>query len=195
VDDNGTANIPSAQTYNINGAAHTHGVTTGGTGVTACAKGDIIVGSGSNTASAVNVGTNNYLLIADSAQGNGVRWATDDVAIEFVIDGGGSAIATGSKGFLEVPFACTIIRVTTLAQPASSSIVVDIKKSTYANFPSTSSICASAKPTISSAQRAQDSTLTGWTTAIAAGDILEFNVDSATTVTNATVALKVTKTR
>jgi len=42
--------------------------------------------------------------------------------------------------------------------------------------------------------KSQDSTLTGWTTAIAAGDCLMFNVDSITTCTWVTLSLKVTKT-
>lgn len=112
--------------------------------------------------------------------------------ITFVIDGGGSAITAGVKGYLEIPFACTITQVTMLADQ-SGSIVVDIWKDTYANFPplDADSITAAAVPTISSAVKSQDTTLTGWTTAIAAGDILAFNVDSATTVTRVTISLKV----
>ncbi len=114
--------------------------------------------------------------------------------IAFIIDGGGSAITTGQKGHLEIPFACTIQRVTMLADQ-TGSIVVDIWKDTYANFPPTvaDSICGAAKPTISSAQKSQDSTLTGWTKSIAAGDILAFNVDSCTTITRVTISLKVAK--
>uniref|UniRef100_A0A6M3M283 Putative structural protein n=1 Tax=viral metagenome TaxID=1070528 RepID=A0A6M3M283_9ZZZZ len=114
--------------------------------------------------------------------------------ITFIIDGGGSAITTGEKGHLEIPFACTIQRVTMEADQ-SGSIVVDIWKDTYANFPPTNaeSITASAPPTITSAQKSQDATLTGWTTAIAAGDILAFNVDSITTITRVTISLKVAK--
>lgn len=121
---------------------------------------------------------------------------SDDVgAITIIIDGGGSAITTGEKGHLEIPFACTISRATLLADQ-SGSIVIDIWKDSYANFPPTDadSITASAPPTISSAQKSQDSTLSGWTTSITAGDILAFNVDSCTTITRATLSLKVTKT-
>jgi len=84
----------------------------------------------------------------------------------------------------------------TLLADVSGSIVIDIWKDTYANFPPTvaDTITASAKPTLASAQKAQDSTLTGWTTTIAAGDILAFNVDSITTVTRVTLSLKVRKT-
>jgi len=113
-------------------------------------------------------------------------------SLTFVIDGGGSAITTGQKGHLEIPFACTIKQVTMLADQ-SGSIVVDIWKDTYANFPPTDadSITASAPPTISSAQKSQDSTLTGWTKSISSGDILAFNVDSCSTITRVTISLKV----
>jgi hypothetical protein len=118
-----------------------------------------------------------------------------DVAIPFIIDGGGSVITTGQKGHIEVPFACTINRVTLLADVAGA-IVVDIWKTTYAGFPPAdgNSITASAVPTISATnQKSQDSTLTGWTTSISAGDVLAYNVDSATTITRLAVVLRVTR--
>jgi hypothetical protein len=120
-----------------------------------------------------------------------IKYAT----ITYVIDGGGSTITTGFKGFLEVPFGCTINRVTALADQ-SGSIVVDIWKDTYANYPAldADSITASAPVTISAATKSQDSTLTGWTTSIAAGDILGFNVDSVTTCQRVTISLRVSKT-
>ena len=115
-------------------------------------------------------------------------------AIQFIIDGGGSAITTGIKGDLRIPFGCTINRATAMAD-ASGSIVVDIWKDTYANFPPTDadSITASAPVTITSATKSEDPTLTGWTTGITADDILRYNVDSATTITRVTVSLKCTK--
>jgi hypothetical protein len=112
-----------------------------------------------------------------------------------VIDGGGSAITTGVKTYLPIDFAGTITQVT-MVTDQTGSIVVDVWKDTYANFPPTDadSITASAPVTISSATKAQDATLTGWTTAISAGDVLGFNVDSASTVTKATLTIKVTCT-
>ena len=118
-----------------------------------------------------------------------------DFTIPFIIDGGGATITTGVKGFIPVDVTCTIISATLLADQ-SGSIVVDIWKDTYANYPPTiaDTITASAKPTLSSATKAQDTTLTGWTTSISAGDILGFNVDSITTCQRVTVALKCRRT-
>jgi hypothetical protein len=113
----------------------------------------------------------------------------------FVIDGGGATITTGVKGDITVDFPCTINQWTLLADQ-SGSIVVDLWKDTYANFPPVVGdvITASAKPTITTATKGQSSTLTGWTTAIAAGDVIRFNVNSVTSIQRVTVALKVTRT-
>ena len=115
---------------------------------------------------------------------------TRDIA--FVIDGAGSVISTGVKGDLVIDFACTVLSWTLLADQ-SGSIVVNVWKDTYANFAPTvaDKITASAPPTISSATKGQSSTLTGWTTSIAAGDVLRFNVDSVATITRVTLILKV----
>lgn len=104
--------------------------------------------------------------------------------IGVVIDGGGSAITTGIKGRRSFPVAGTITGVRMLADQ-SGSAVIDIWKDTYANYPPTvaDTITASAKPTISAATKSEDTTLTGWTITVNAGDTFIFNVDSATTIT------------
>lgn len=108
-----------------------------------------------------------------------------------VLVGSGSAPATGIHGDVTIPYACTITRVSLLADQ-TGSIVVDLWKDTYANYPPTDadSITASAPPTLSSAVKGEDVTLTGWTTAVAAGDIIRFNVDSAATLTRATLTVE-----
>lgn len=116
-------------------------------------------------------------------------------AVEFCIDGGGSAITTATKiPPLEIPFACTINRATLVAD-SPGNMVLDLYKDSYANYPPTSadSICASAKPTLSAASKTQDTTLTGWNTTINAGDFLICNVDSASIVQRATLSVKVTR--
>lgn len=119
--------------------------------------------------------------------------------VEFVIDGGGSVIATGMKGYLSIPFAWTDIASAILLADVSGSIVVDVFKSTYSAFDPTThpasgdKITASAPPTISSAKKSTDSTLTGWTKTGSAGDILAFNVNSATTITRVTAILNLVR--
>lgn len=117
------------------------------------------------------------------------------VMLNFVIDGGGNPITTGVKGHLEIPFGMTLSRVTLLADQTGSCLL-DIWKDSYASFPPTASdsITASAKATITSAQKAQDSTLTGWNTSLNAGDILAFNIESNTSITRLTISLTGKKT-
>lgn len=113
-------------------------------------------------------------------------------SINFVIDGGEIPITPGLKGAISIPFGCTIDSWTIIASE-TGSCVLDIQKSSYANYPTTASITAAAKPTLSAAQKATSSTLTGWTTSIAANDILAFNVDSASTIKRLTISLKITR--
>ena len=108
----------------------------------------------------------------------------------------GAVISTGQKLPIRFSFACTIVKVSILGKPGETgSIVIDLWKDTYANYPATvaDTITASAKPTIASGTKMEDSTLTGWTKAIAAGDHIIPNVDSVSTFTGATLILTVTR--
>ena len=115
--------------------------------------------------------------------------------IGLTVDGGGSVLTTGSKGFVYVPYNCSISSWVVVADQAGS-VVVDVKRSSYSGFPTTASIVGGSgnKPTLSSVQ-INSAALTSWTsTLIQAGDVIEFNVDSAVTVTRVNLFLRVTKT-
>jgi hypothetical protein len=144
-------------------------------------------GTGSFAATIANDAVTNAKL-ASSAKTN---------VVGIVIDGGGSVITTGVKGYIQVPYACTVDAWRIFAD-ASGSIVIDVWKDTYAAFPPTDadSMPGSGKePTLSSAQKAEDTNVTDWTTDdINAGDVIGFNVDSATTVKRVTLQLFVTRT-
>lgn len=116
--------------------------------------------------------------------------------LSYPLNGGGVVLATGiQRTDLVVPFDCTITKYEATADQ-SGSMVVDIWRDTYANYPpiDADSITASAPVTISSATKATNSTLTGWTKTLVQGDRLRFNVDSVTAITYATIALHVTRT-
>jgi len=113
-----------------------------------------------------------------------------------VLGDGTNVIATGVQGFVSCPVAGTITKVRLLSSDSSAtsgSIVVDVWKDTYANYPPTvaDTITASAKPTITTATKSEDSTLTGWTTSVSAGDVFGFNVDSVTSLKRVTIELTV----
>lgn len=158
----------------------------------------LITPSGQN----INTAAGDTFIVISDSSGNArvIGYSTQAFdAIEFVIDGGGAVLTTGLKGYIEVPWNCVVQRVTTLADQ-SGSVVVDIFKCTYSAFApgthpvSSDKITASAPPTVASNVKAQDSTLTGWTTTFSAGDILAFNINSVTTVQRVTVSLRVVKT-
>jgi hypothetical protein len=113
-----------------------------------------------------------------------------DIGIPVVIGDGVNVITTGYKGHIEIPFFCTL-KAVRLVGDVAGSIVIDIWKDSYANLLPTvaDSITASAKPTLSSALKSQDITLTGWIRSIAAGDWLSFNVDSIATLKQVTLSL------
>ena len=133
-----------------------------------------------------------------------IRQFADDIAdstiflddaydnLQIIIDGGGSAITTGIKADLIVPYNCTVLGWDILGN-ASGSIVIDVWKDTYANFPPTvaDTITGTEKPTLSSVAKNQDVALSTWTTTLTRNDILRFNVDSATTVTRVTLSLRI----
>ena len=125
-------------------------------------------------------------------------WATPaggggTATIGATIDGSGGTITIGQKGYIQVPYACTINSWRLIAN-ASGSIVVDVWKAAAPTIPTVANtITGSALPTLSSQQTAASSTLTGWTTSVAANDIIGFNVDSATTVSWVILQLLVTK--
>ena len=102
-----------------------------------------------------------------------------------VFDGGGAAIAADKKVYVRIPISGTIVGAYALAD-VSGSISVEVWKDTFANFPPTvaDKISASAPIALSSAQHGEDTTLTGWTKTVAAGDVICFNVsDLATSIT------------
>jgi hypothetical protein len=116
-----------------------------------------------------------------------------------IMGDGTNVISTGVQGFLSVPVSATVVKVRLLSIDAavtSGSIVVDVWKDTYANYPPTGadSITAAAKPTISATTKSEDSTLTGWTTSLTAGDVLGFNVDSVTSLKRVAIELTVEET-
>jgi hypothetical protein len=160
------------------------------------ANGDIFKKSGGVW---TKVGNLNGVQGSTGATGPGVATYTNTVDIVLIADGNGMALGTGVKGYLEIDFACTITVCSLLADQVGSC-VADLWLCTYAQFDGSvthpvagDSIAASAKPTLSSAIRYQDSTLTGWTVAIPAGSVLALNLTSSSTITRLNCTLKVTK--
>ena len=116
--------------------------------------------------------------------------AEADRSVVLSLDGGGSPISTGQKGFIACPFAGTIKRWTLVADQ-SGSIVIDVWKTSYLAAPPTvaDTIAGAEKPTLAAAQKNEDASLSSWKTPVLAGDVFGFNVDSAATVTRANLVV------
>ena len=130
----------------------------------------------------------------DCSDGGGAVVQTHVIGI--VLDGGGSDITTGVKGFISCPFTGTIVRVTMLSIDSAATagdLVVDIWVDSYANYPPTNadSITAGNEPEFTADAKYDDATLSGWDVGLTAGDVVGFNVDSCSGVTKAIVQLTV----
>lgn len=187
----GTANFIAS--FNGSGAAAVASFTTLSGATT---KGDILVYSSTGPAVVrLPVGADGRVLTARAAPAEGIAWEANMTDLVAVFDGNGVVLTTGVRLDVPIDFNCVIDQVTLLAN-ASGSVVVDIWKDTYANYPPTvaDTITAAAKPTLAAAIKNQDSTLTGWTTTITAGDTLRFNIDSVATITRLALTLRLRKT-
>jgi hypothetical protein len=191
-------NLGAAGSGNNNDITQLSGLTTditlaqGGTNASLTAINGGVVYSGASAMAITAAGVAGQVL--SSAGAAAPTWTNLSAAIPFIVDGGGLPLLSGPQGYLQIPFNCTIFSVSMLADQVGS-ITMDILKGTYAGFPTTASICGVAsKPTITAGVKYEDSTLTGWSKNLSAGDILAFNIDSASTVTRVTLTLNVTRT-
>lgn len=100
-----------------------------------------------------------------------------------------SAVVANSKRRLAIPRGMTIEGWEILAN-VSGSLTLNISACAYADYPTATSICASAKPTLSAASKGKDSGLTGWTTVLADDSAIIVNVDSVTTITEFELSLR-----
>jgi Carbohydrate-binding module family 5/12 len=109
--------------------------------------------------------------------------------VSYIISSNGP-IADGTKGARTVPFDGTIVEGRLLAD-VSGNAEVDIWKETFAGYPPTlaDSITGATPLTLSGAIKQSDSTLSGWTTAVSAGDILVPYVTGVTVIQRLTVEL------
>lgn len=122
------------------------------------------------------------------------QWANNIGAIEIAFGNGIDAIEAGDEHTLEVPFDCEVVEWTIVGDQAGS-ISIDIWHRDYtAGKPTdTYTITGGAEPGVTSADRARSSALAAWDIDLARGYLLTFYVDSADTMTEALLSLKVIK--
>lgn len=173
------------------------GITTGSSGVGVSnspitTSGDIDLDLGTaadrDVPAAGDAGPTEVVLGNDSRLGGG----GSSRVIGFGINGGGIALTAGQTSrAVRVKGTGTISLSTIFLDPGSATAdcVVDILTSNLANYDTGTSIVASANPTLTSAIKDEDSTLTGWTTTIVDGNFYWMEIVSVTGVTSVTVNL------
>jgi len=113
--------------------------------------------------------------------------------IGLTIDGGGSVITSGAKRNIRIPYNCRITSYE-LVGDTFGDITINIYKSTYATYPPTSnSITGGNPPTLNNQLQNRDTTLTGWTPTLTAGDYLGFNASGIEFLTEVDLVLTVVK--
>ena len=109
--------------------------------------------------------------------------------INYVIDASPNVIGTGIKGTLTIDVTGTIESWTVLGDRVGS-LVMDIKKTSYLNYPTFTSIAGTQKPTLSNQAKNKNDGLSTWNTSLNAGDILQFEVESCDYVKQFLIAIK-----
>lgn len=117
-------------------------------------------------------------------------WATPAATtlthtVTFVVDGSGSALSTGTKAYVKIPYGGTLQGWSLIGSP-SGSITCDIYRATNTNgLPSASIVGGSGtKPALSTAVENSSTSFTSWTsTTLNANDNLAVNLSGITSTT------------
>lgn len=134
------------------------------------------------TANAANKRANVEFTLNDNQR-------AEELVITF--DGGGQVLTTGdSNTYYTIPYAGTIDSWYVTGSP-SGNVVIDVWKRAGAIPVNANTITGTEKPTLNSAQLANDTALSSWTTSVARGDVFGFEVESVSLVTRATLVLRI----
>ena len=139
------------------------------------------------------VGSARQRLMTNSA-GTAMEFADEVVSVGFSTDGAGSAIPTGKvAGYVTVPFAATIVGYSIMADTGTCTIKT-WKKASGTAVPTVSDNISTSGVSLSTGTTVTSTTTSDFTTtAIAAGDILAFNITALASATELTFQLKLKK--
>ena len=174
-----TPTVASTGTVTLGG---TLGVAGGGTGAGTLTANGLLVGNGTSAVTTLAPGSNGNLIIS-----NGTSFTTGlpNVGLNYTINGGGSAPATGWYGYLKVPFAGVItawaVFTSTSAGAQSDTVALDVTNNTTFGT-NTSMVGAGTKPGTSAASSATGTPAgSSWagSTTIASGGYIGFQLTTA----------------
>lgn len=114
--------------------------------------------------------------------------------INYVIDSGSLDMSSGVKGTVTLDVSGTIDSWTIIAD-TPGNLILDIKKSTYNNFPTMTSIVGTERPQLgvlnqSTQRKNKDDDLSTWDRVLNAGDILQYEVLAVSNIRRFLIALK-----
>ena len=109
--------------------------------------------------------------------------------INFVVDAGSNDMSIGIKGDLTIDVTGEILSWV-LTSDIPGYLVMDIKKTSYDNYPNFTSITGTEKPFLHSTRKNKDEDLTTWNKIINAGDILQFEIESVVAIKQFMIAMK-----
>ena len=138
--------------------------------------------------------TNNQVLTYHAASGqwrNQSPTTVDDI-ITCYIDASPDLIAVGKKAYKVIPYNCSVTGWYVVAS-SSGTIAWDIKKSTFASYPTTATIISGSSPKLTAQSKNSNISITGWSP-LSAGDVIDFHISSNTDITNSGLFLKVRRT-
>ena len=148
----------------------------GGTGATGAQ------GPQGNTGSAGSQGST-------GPQGNtGATGPTED-NIGIFLDATPDLLTTGKKGFKQIAYDCQVTEWYVVGG-ATGTIEFDVKKSSFANYPSTLSIVGSDYPKLTSQFKNSNTGVTAWA-GLSGGDIVDFVINSNTDVESVGLFIKI----
>lgn len=124
--------------------------------------------------------------------GGGVTVSTSSIVL--TLDGLGGTVTTGSKGYIRIPFNFTINSWSIVAVPAGN-ITFDVWKANNTVPTVANTICGGNFPSASSPNTfTTSSNINSWTSGGLAGDIIGWNLASASNASFVTFQLNTTRT-
>jgi hypothetical protein len=131
----------------------------------------------------------NNNTVYSTVTANSASWSIGTSgSINYTIDGGGNAITTGSKGFIQIPTNFVVQEWIIFADLLTTSLIIDVRKASYANLPTTTTIVNSDLLTLTNQQKNRNTSVS-WTN-ISAGDFVEFFVTDASNASIVNISLK-----
>jgi hypothetical protein len=127
---------------------------------------------------------------------DGYAWRAPSIteygSFGITIDAGTQVIGTGSKGYVTMPYAGALDSWDIVSNTIGN-IQIDLKKSPYDTFPTTTSITSGNYIGMTNSQKSTDITLTGWGLTFSENDVYEFVVVSSATMSRANIVIKTVK--